>query len=359
MKQLMVIFLPVPFASAQSGGQAEAETLGTGLVTLTQLSSFVDANVEFCQSAAPDTVPAVTRAADAWYSSSGLTVLTTIKSTMSGIGNNLKETADALEEDGSLRFRLEVDTTDLTDCYLVGPTLSEPPEAVLARAENIETYLRDPKFTHPLPEGAGELSGRYSGSNQPIYFLPEGYFHQGRLHWDYDILKDVCNRVGQPGGPVCETYVINGDTITLSYWDDADYSADDDVPVILPFSREGEGVRIGDDAYFPVAPAQDARFDGIYSYRSGDFLGGVGYKVALTPEGDFQSSEDAFVNSAFLAATFRGSNYNEGSYSMNGYTLTLHLAGELELSYNFYLDPENPDGFYLLGNPYTLGRKLQ
>ena len=273
-------------------------------------------------------------------------------------------TTYALEEDGSLRFRLEVDTTDLTDCVLVGPTLSEPPEAVLARAENIETYLRDPKFTNPLPEGAGGLSGLYSGSSQPIYFLPEGYFYQGSLHWGYDVLKDVCSRVGQPGEPfggepVCETYVINGDTITLSYWDDADYSADGDAPVTLPFRREGEGVRIGGDAYFPVAPAQDARFDGIYSTSSGDFLGGFEYKVALTPEGDFQYSEDSFVNSAFLAATFQDSNYNEGSYAINGYTLTLHLAGGLELSYNFYLDPENPDGFYLLGNPYTLGRKLQ
>ena len=51
MKQLVIIFLLIPFASAQSGGQAEAEAeiFGTALATLTQLSSFVDANLKFCQ----------------------------------------------------------------------------------------------------------------------------------------------------------------------------------------------------------------------------------------------------------------------------------------------------------------------
>ena len=96
--KFVVIFLLIPFAWAQSGGQAEAdaEIFGTALATLTQLSSFVDANLEFCH-AAPDTVPAVMRAADAWYSSSGLTILTTIKSTMPGIGEALKASADELE----------------------------------------------------------------------------------------------------------------------------------------------------------------------------------------------------------------------------------------------------------------------
>ena len=97
--KFVIIFLLAPFASAQSGGQAqaEAETWANALVSLTQLSSFVDANLKFCQSAAPDTAPAVTRAADAWYSSSGLTALTTIKSTMPGVGENLKASADELE----------------------------------------------------------------------------------------------------------------------------------------------------------------------------------------------------------------------------------------------------------------------
>ena len=269
------------------------------------------------------------------------------------------------QDDGATLLSLEVDYygTQLVNCARLGDNVREHPLTVMARAEDIETYLRDAKYTNPLPAGAGGLLGLYLGGDEPVFFLPEGYFYTGRFRWGYDALEDVCRRVGEDREPfygeaVCGAYTLTDDTITVSaqHWDD-DY--EDNAQLSLSFSREGEGLRIDGDAYFPVAPAQDKRLDGLYSYSYGDFTGGSEYKFVFTPEGRFHYSQDSFINLGFLGANFQDENYSEGSYAIDGYTLTLELNDGATLQYNFYADPDNPQGFYLLGNNYTLGRKLQ
>jgi hypothetical protein len=285
---------------------------------------------------------------------------------------------------------------EINICTWAGPNERKPPHEVMQTTENPETYLQPASVVAPAPAaGAGGLSGLYSSEEgRPLYFLPNGYFMDGTYRWGFDSLSNVCGRVWteeENGYPVCDTYLLQGNSVQLgervpesqeqceleskynvltgfSEYTQVCSPIEGYNPVtdsFLPFSQNTDGsLTIEGVQYIPVAPEQNLTLDGSYesswSSVNSNFASGGTSTITFTPDGQFVYAEDsysgAFTTTYYLNDTSTTSinenqNPNAGTYSINGYTITLSFNTGLNLTYSFFRTGE--DSFKLLNDDFT------
>jgi hypothetical protein len=133
----------------------------------------------------------------------------------------------------------------------------------------------------------------------------------------------------------------------------------------LPFSQNADGsLTIEGVQYLPVAPEQNLTLDGTYesswSSVSANFAAGGTSTITFTPDGQFVYGEDSYTG-AFSTTYYPGDtsttsinenqNPNAGTYSINGYAITLSFNTGLTLNYSFFRT--GPDSFRLINDDFT------
>jgi hypothetical protein len=287
-----------------------------------------------------------------------------------------------------------------TICTWTGPNGRRSPTEAMQATETPENYLQPASVTSPAPTGTGGLSGLYLGEDGTvIYFLPNGYFYNGVYRWGFDTLDQYCGRVWKPGAfgrdaeNVCDTYLLQAssgqegglqlgervpesqqdcETVTKQslgtdgnlYYDYSqqcspvagyDYTTDG----FLPFSQNADGtLTIEDVLYSPIEPEQNLSLDGTYEYNwssiNSSIATGGSEGITFTPDGKFIYQEDSYLGGSFdqgpytdtISSINSGQNPNTGTYSINGYAITLNFSTGLTLNYSFLRS--GPESFLLL-----------
>jgi hypothetical protein len=288
---------------------------------------------------------------------------------------------------------------DTVICTWDGPNKRKSSTEIMQATETPESYLQPERITAPTPAaGAGGLDGLYiSGENDVLYFMPNGYVYEGVYRWGFDSVSNVCGRYwteeAKNSRAVCSTYLIQGNGLQLGeripesqqecetvtqqslgadgnlYYD---YSQDCS-PIegynpatdsFLPFSQNADGTLTLDNVvYFPFAPEQNLTLDGSYEYWwssvSASVAAGGTDRITFTPDGKFVYGEDSFLGGYFNQGPYTdvvtnindGQNPNAGTYSIDGYTLTLSFNTGLNINYSFFRTDE--DAFRLLNFDFT------
>jgi hypothetical protein len=287
---------------------------------------------------------------------------------------------------------------DRVICTWSGPPTRPLPSEVMQATETPENYLQSENITAPTPTtGASGLNGLYvSGEGDTLYFLPNGYVYEGVYRWGFDTLasSDVCSRYwteeANNSKAVCSTYLIQGSGIQIGErvpesqqecsWDtkiaadgiNYEYVQNCELKEgynpatdsFLPFSQNADGtLSIDEVLYFLIAPEQNLTLDGTYEYSWGSWSATVatgGTKtITFTQDGHFVYGEASYLGGVFpqgsntdsVTVTNDRQNPNAGTYSINGYTLTLSFNTGLNINYSFFRTDE--DAFRLLNYAFT------
>ncbi len=187
----------------------------------------------------------------------------------------------------------------------------------------------------PLPPaGAGGLSGFYvytdeEGTYEPtfgtipggytefndeyFYFLPEGYVYSDIYEWSYETLD--CTRIRKDNRPLCDTYVVSTNTITVGNYTSS-------------FVKNGNDLVIDGRRFVYQIPADGLRFDGKFLFASFD-----GYTLdesyyTFSSDGTFmvESSSANNATASVGGTTTYSSSYSEtptifGAYAIRGNTI--------------------------------------
>ncbi len=234
----------------------------------------------------------------------------------------------------------------------------------------------------PPPTGAGGLSGLYidwtlrqttasvlGSDGMPffqvetlppkyMYFLPDGYVYRDIYDWSYEDLD--CTRVKKDGTPLCNTYVISGNTITFGSGETFSFSRDNDDLVIDSVSW-----------YFEQPTPQGFTLEGSFEHTSGNAGISVGSSFyTFYPDGGFESdsfaavvytgpetaSPEAGVESTQTSVTSYSENpTSTGTYAIRGNTIELTYADGSTVKYVFNYsttDAGQVDSIWLDGAVY-------
>lgn len=283
---------------------------------------------------------------------------------------------------------------DTVICTWDGPNKRKSSTDIMQATETPESYLQPQRITAPTPTaGAGGLDGLYiSGENDVLYFMPDGYVYEGVYRWGFDSVGNVCGRYwteeAKNSQAVCSTYLIQGNGIQIGervpesqeacsldttlgtngyeYVQNCEpiegYNPATDS--FLPFTQNADGTLTIDNVqYFPFAPEQNLTLDGMYEYSwssvSASVAAGGTDTITFTPDGQFAYGEDSYLGGYFdqgpytdvVTSISDGQNPNAGTYSINGYTLTLSFNTGLNINYSFFRTDE--DAFRLLNYDFT------
>jgi hypothetical protein len=283
---------------------------------------------------------------------------------------------------------------DRVICTWDGPNKRKSPTEIMQVTETPESYLQPQRIVSPAPAaGAGGLDGLYiSGENDVLYFMPNGYVYEGVYRWGFDSVSNVCSRYwteeAKNSRAVCSTYLIQGNGIQIGervpesqqecsmdmelgtsgyeYQNNCNtkegYNPATDS--FLPFSQNADGTLTLDNVqYFPFAPEQNLTLDGSYEYSwssvSASIAAGGTTTITFTADGNFRYGEDSYLGGYFDQGPYTdvvttindGQNPNAGTYSINGYTLTLSFNTGLNINYSFFRTGE--DAFRLLNVDFT------
>ncbi len=240
------------------------------------------------------------------------------------------------------------------ECHRDGASKRKTPTQLMQVAETPDTYLQPASVkAAPPPPGSGGLEGVYL-AERPLYLTKSGYLYRQSYRWGFDKLD--CTRVGVPGGPFkkCLTYQRRGNTLQISGDDEAQRFE----------QRQNGQLVIGDSVYVPIKPIKagtrlEGSFKYTYSVISGSGGGGGSKTLKLGKDGAFTYGEDSFgaVSGVDTYTTFVNSdqNPNSGTYTLEGYGITLNFVTGLKLRYSFLLDPSGK-AFYMIGSRYDLDK---
>jgi hypothetical protein len=283
---------------------------------------------------------------------------------------------------------------DKVTCTWDGPNKRKSSTEIMQATETPESYLQPERIVSPAPAaGAGGLDGLYiSGENDVLYFMPNGYVYEGVYRWGFDSVSKVCSRywteVAKNSQAVCSTYLIQGNGIQIGERvpeNRQECSMDMELGTsgyeyqnncatkegynpatdsFLPFSQNTDGtLTIDNVVYFPFSPEQNLTLDGSYEYSwssvSASVAAGGTRTITFTPDGNFRYGEDSYLGGYFDQGPYTdvvtsindGQNPNAGTYSINGYTITLSFNTGLNLNYSFFRTDE--DAFRLLNFDFT------
>jgi hypothetical protein len=234
----------------------------------------------------------------------------------------------------------------------------------------------------PPPTGAGGLSGLYIdwtlhqttasvlGSDgmpffqvntlppEYMYFLADGYVYRGIYDWSYEDLD--CTRVKKDGTPLCDTYVMSGNTITFGNSETFSFSRDNDDLVIDSVSW-----------YFEQPTPEGFTLEGSFEHTSGNAGISVGSSFyTFYPDGGFESdsfaavvytgpetaSPEAGVESTQTSVTSYSENpTSTGAYAIRGNTIEFTYANGSAVKYVFNYsttDTGKVDSIWLDGAVY-------
>lgn len=259
---------------------------------------------------------------------------------------------------------------------------SDEPEAVSEPSNPEDELLPVTTTAPPPPAGAGGLTGLYidwtlrqtsasvMGSDgmpfyqvdtlppEYMYFLPNGYVYRGIYDWSYEDLD--CKRVKKNGTPLCDTYVINGNSIAFGNGD------------TFSFAKDGNDLVIDDVPwYFELPVPEGFTLDGSFENTSG--YGGISVGSSFYtfhPDGTFESDSFGAViySTPETASSAPGiestqtsiSGYSEGpsgtgTYSIRGNTIEFTYANGSKVKYLFNYsttDAGQVDSIWLDGAVY-------
>jgi hypothetical protein len=188
----------------------------------------------------------------------------------------------------------------------------------------------------PPPANAGGLSGFYvytdndgtyvptfgtipSGylefHDQHLYFLPDGYVYSGIYEWSYEALD--CTRLRKDNFPLCDTYVISGNSIKFSSYASS-------------FVKDGNDLLIDGKRFVYQTPADDLKFDGKFLFASFDGYSLVEVYHTFYLDGTLRTEASSANNATASVAgtTTYSSSYSEtpttvGRYNVRGNTIEL------------------------------------
>lgn len=240
---------------------------------------------------------------------------------------------------------------DGTDTLIITcPRASDVTDASPSLAATEDYNLQQGVKAPAPPPGAGGLSGlfvftdyetTYVSVMQPTgipvnqaqleqvtksyYFLPDGYVLDGAYEWGYSELD--CTSVYKDGTAICGTYVLNGDTITLT--------SPTGESTTLSFAKSGNDLELDGDLYFyrESVPA-DFILEGTYS--SSYFTGSVSGSRTITFYSDGTFVDENY--STYISVTNTGTESSSTAVvsdcygSTGGSTTTVAGSGTVSTS---------------------------
>ncbi len=243
-----------------------------------------------------------------------------------------------------------------TECIKNGANSRKRPDLMIQASENQELYLQpDTIRSVQPPEGSGGLDGVYVSFDRRLYLTKSGFYSTG-WRWGFDQLD--CTRVVIPGGPLdsqrCSTYKIENNMFIVQGKEPERFQQ-------LP----GGELLVGDRKYTLVPPMQNLRLDGQYSYSyassGAGFYGGGRHFLNLSKDGRFSFSSESFLSSTGINSNLAVVNdqkqdpESSGTYTLNGYSITLRYTSGIELRYSFLPEP-NGKSFILLSIRYEINK---
>jgi hypothetical protein len=182
-----------------------------------------------------------------------------------------------------------------------------------------------------------------------LYFFQNGYVYTERPE---GLLEQIdCTRTRPNGAPLCDTYILQGNTI---YFRDGEAKS---------FAQTSDGLELDGNTYSRIPKFDGLRLNGIYKAQSFTTAvggqGGVAIEKTITfyPDGSF--TREGFVGASFTT-TDTGTQFGEpvagvttssessesGTYQIQGNAITFTYAdGQVSTNFFFVIpgeDPANP-----------------
>jgi hypothetical protein len=165
-----------------------------------------------------------------------------------------------------------------------------------------------------IPTFANNIAGGYfEFHNEYLYFLPEGYVYPDIYQWSYEALD--CTRVGKDNRPLCGTYVVSGNTITIE-----GYSSS--------FVKDGNDLLIDGRLFKYQPPTDGLKFDGrfLFAFFDGYTLDEAYYTFSKDSTFKAESSSANNATASVGGTTTYSSSYSEtpvlfGAYAIRGNTI--------------------------------------
>jgi hypothetical protein len=164
-------------------------------------------------------------------------------------------------------------------------------------------------------------SGYFEYHHEYLYFMPDGYVYPGIYQWSYEALD--CSRVvnladlGLENAPLCDTYVVSGDTITFSSRNSP-----------RSFYKDGSDLVIDGQLFKYQPPADGLKFDGrfLFAFFDGYTLDEAYYTFSKDSTFKAEASSANNATASVGGTTTYSSSYSEtsvifGAYAIRGNTI--------------------------------------
>jgi hypothetical protein len=151
--------------------------------------------------------------------------------------------------------------------------------------------------------------------------MPEGYVYSGIYQWSYEALD--CSRVvnladlGLENAPLCDTYVVSGDTITFGSRNGP-----------RSFYKDGNDLEIDGKRFVYQQPADGLKFDGrfLFAFFDGYTLDEAYYTFSTNSTFKAEASSANNATVSIGGTTTYSSSYSEtpvlfGAYAIRGNTI--------------------------------------
>jgi hypothetical protein len=261
----------------------------------------------------------------------------------------------------------------LYQCPRVGEVVNASP----SEQSTAEYQLLPSDVVAPAPTtGAGGLSGMFFyfsgdtrlenryGANGMLnlvmvtdppkykYFLPDGYVYHGIYRWSYEALD--CTRVKKDNTPLCDTYVISGDSITFGNGDS------------FSFELLGNNLEIDGKLWeYKKGAPENFTLEGTFTNTRGDSSGTVMGSTSYTFTSDRTFETDGTTSLVLTTPDTGGSQlsvsgYSEeqartGTYIIRGYSIEFTYNSGLVETRNFSYsagEAGEVDSIYIGGTLY-------
>ncbi len=210
-------------------------------------------------------------------------------------------------------------------------------------------YYYEDKDGEYVPTFANNVaSGYFEFHSEYVYFMPNGYVYRGTYNWSYEALD--CSRVRKGNYPLCETYVVTGDTINFG-----GYSSS--------FTKIGNNLLIDGKHFMYQAPVDGLRFDGRFLFAAFD-----GYTLdeayyTFSKDGTFKVESSSSNNATALVGgtTTYSSSYSEtpvtiGAYAVRNNTIEFIYADGTSVKRVFHFEANaagQVEYIYINGTVYS------
>jgi hypothetical protein len=183
-------------------------------------------------------------------------------------------------------------------------------------------YMYEDKEGEYVPTFANNVAGGYfEFNNKYLYFMPDGYVYSGIYEWSYEALD--CSRVvnladlGLENAPLCDTYVVSGDTIIFGSRNGP-----------RSFYKDGNDLVIDGQRFIYQQPGDGLTFDGrfLFAFFDGYTLDKSYYTFSKDSTFKAESSSANNATASVGDTTTYSSSYSEtpvmfGAYAIRGNTI--------------------------------------